>query len=53
MCELAWGERGGVCGQGLCQRVQPHSLVGGQVVEAQMGQHPKTQALNMALDNET
>jgi len=23
-----------------------------QVVEAQMGQHPKTQAPNMALDNE-
>jgi hypothetical protein len=26
--------------------------MGGQVVEAQMGQHPKTQAPNMALDNE-
>jgi len=52
MCELAWGERGGVCDQGLCQRVQPHSLVRRQVVEAQMGQHPKTQAPYMALDNE-
>ncbi len=53
MCELAWGEGGGVCDQGLCQRVQPHSSMGGQVVEAQMGQHPKTQASDMALDNET
>jgi hypothetical protein len=26
--------------------------MGGQVVEAQMGQHPKTQAPDMALDNE-
>jgi hypothetical protein len=26
--------------------------MGGQVVGAQMGQHPKTQALDMALDNE-
>ncbi len=52
MCELAWGEGGGVCDQGLCQRMQPHSPMGGQVVEAQMGQHPKTQAPNMALDNE-
>jgi hypothetical protein len=26
--------------------------MGGQVVEAQMGQNPKTQAPNMALDNE-
>ncbi len=26
--------------------------MGKQVVEAQMGQHPKTQAPNMALDNE-
>jgi hypothetical protein len=26
--------------------------MGGQVVEAQMGQHPKTQASDMALDNE-
>jgi hypothetical protein len=52
MCELAWGERGGVCDQGLCQRVQPHSPVSNQVVEAQMGQHPKTQAPYMALDNE-
>ncbi len=41
-----------MCDQRLCQRVQPHSLMGGQVVEAQMGQHPKTQAPNMALDNE-
>ncbi len=52
MCELAWAEGGGVCDQGLCQRVQPHSPMGGQVVEAQMGQHPKTQAPDMALDNE-
>ncbi len=52
MCELAWGEGGSVCDQGLCQRVQPHSPIGRQVVEAQMGQHPKTQAPNMALDNE-
>ncbi len=52
MCELAWGEGGGVCDQGLCTWVQPHSLKGRQVVEAQMGQHPKTQALDMALDNE-
>ncbi len=42
----------GVCDQGLCQRMQPHSPMGGQVVEAQMGQHPKTQAPDMALDNE-
>jgi hypothetical protein len=26
--------------------------MGGQVVEAQMGQHPKTPAPDMALDNE-
>ncbi len=52
MCESTWGEGGGVCDQGLCQRVQPHSPMGGQVVEAQMGQHPKTQATDMALDNE-
>jgi hypothetical protein len=26
MCELAWGEGGGVCDQGLCTLVQPHSL---------------------------
>ncbi len=50
-CELAWGEGGGVCDQGLCQRVQPHSPMGGQVAEAQMGQQ-KTQASDMALDNE-
>ncbi len=29
MCELAWGEGGGVCDQGLCERVQPHSPMGG------------------------
>jgi hypothetical protein len=34
------------------QRVQPQSPMGGQVVEAQMGQHPKTPAPDMALDNE-
>jgi hypothetical protein len=27
--------------------------VGGQVIKAQMGQHPKTQAPDIALDNET
>ncbi len=32
--------------------MQPHSSIGAQVVEAQMGQHPKTQAPDMALDNE-
>jgi len=52
MCELAWGEGGGVCDHGLCQRVQPHSLMSRQVIEAQMGQHPKTQAPYMALNNE-
>ncbi len=39
MCESTWGEGGGVCDQGLCQRVQPHSPMGGQT-------------LDMALDNE-
>ena len=38
MCESTWGG-GGVCDQGLCQRVQPHSPMGGQ-------------APDMALDNE-
>jgi len=52
MCELTWGEGGSVCDHGLCQRVQPHSPVSRQVIEAQMGQHPKTQAPYMALDNE-
>ncbi len=52
MCELTWGVRRGVCDQGLCQRVQPHSPMGGQIVEAQMGQHPQTQAPNMDLDDE-
>ncbi len=42
----------GVCDHGLCQRVQSHSRVGRQVVEAQLGQHPKTHAPDMALDNE-
>ncbi len=39
MCESTWGEGGGVCDQGLCQRVQPHSPMG-------------RQAPDMALDNE-
>ncbi len=52
MCESAWGEGGGVCDQGLYQKVQPHSPMGGQLVEAQMGQHPKTLAPDMASDNE-
>ncbi len=52
MCESTWDEGGGVCDQGLCQRVEPHSPMGGQVVEAQMGQHPKTPTPDMALDNE-
>ncbi len=37
MCELAWDEGRGVCDQGLCEWVQPHSPMGGQVIKAQMG----------------
>ncbi len=52
MCKT-WGVGRGLCDQRLCQRVQPQSPMGGQVAEAQMGQHPQTPTSDMALDNGT